>query len=206
VPGTSVDSIRQRRDLLVVRGELERVRRKLEKSERALESLSSILSLVPDPIEVVASDYTVLFANRASRLLHEDEQLEGSFYYRSVMGLDEPPKDCPIRRAVEDDREAAYTAACDNSDVYDVAVTPIVLSDGRRAAMCYSKPAVVGGGADETANGTGFADEYGAAPESLPDRAGDAGESVTTEGHIANVTFVSEDDEKQLLQRIAERY
>jgi PAS domain S-box-containing protein len=148
----NVDSIKQRRDLLGARGELDNARRKLARTERALESLTSILSLIPDPIEVVSADYTILFANRSSRLLHEIEQLEGTFYYESVMGLDGPPDECPIRRAVEDDREAAYTAACDNGDVFEVAVTPIVLSDGRRAAMCYSKPVVYGGVADGPAD------------------------------------------------------
>jgi PAS domain S-box-containing protein len=139
---TSIGSFQQRRHLLDVKDELAGLRRKLEKTERALESLSRILSLIPDPIEVVSPDYTVLFANRASRLLHENEALEGTFYYQSVMGLEEPPGpgECPIRRATDDDREAAYTAACDNGDVYEVAVTPIDLSDGRRAALCISKP------------------------------------------------------------------
>jgi PAS domain-containing protein len=140
--GKKVESLKRRRDLLAAKGELDNVRRKLARAERALESLSRILSLIPEPIEVVSADYTVLFANRASRLLHEDEQLEGTYYYQSVMGLEEPPEQCPIQRAIEDDREAAYTAACDNGDTYEVAVTPVVLSDGRRAAMCYSKSIV----------------------------------------------------------------
>lgn len=204
VSGASVDSIKQRRDLLVARGELERVRRRLDQSERALDSLSQILSLVPDPIEVVASDYTVLFANRASRLLHENEQLEGTVYYRSVMGLDEPPGECPIRRAVEDDRETTYTAACDNGDAYEVATTPIVLSDGRRAAMCYSKPVVVGVDVGETTGGPVTHDEDETTCEPLSGRAAAAGESPTVEGQLADVSFDSEDDEKRILQRIAE--
>jgi len=136
---STVESIKQRRDLLGIKGELERTQHKLDRAERALESLSRILTLIPDPIEVVSSDYSILFANRASRLLHDNEQLEGSLYYQSVMGLERPPVECPIRRAVEDDREAAYTAACDNGDVFEVAVTPVILSDGRKAAMCLSK-------------------------------------------------------------------
>jgi len=148
----SVKSVRQRRDLLDVKNQLDGTQRKLARTERALESLSRILSLIPDPIEVVSSDYTVMFANRASRLLHENEQLEGTFYFESVMGLDKPSEPCPIRRAIEDDREAAYTAACDNGDVFEVAVTPIVLADGRRAAMCYSKLAVLAGGGTNTSD------------------------------------------------------
>jgi len=92
----SVESIKQRRDLLGTKGELERIQHKLERAERALESLSRILTLIPDPIEIVTSDYTILFANRASRLLHDDERLEGSFYFQSVMGLEEPPPESLI--------------------------------------------------------------------------------------------------------------
>jgi two-component system NtrC family sensor kinase len=136
---TPVESIKQRRDLMGVKGELERVQRKLDRAERALESLSRILTLIPDPIEVVSGDYSILFANRASHLLHEIEHLEGTLYYQSVMGLEEPPEHCPIRRAIDDDREAAYTAACENGDVFEVTVTPVELSDGRRAAMCLSR-------------------------------------------------------------------
>jgi PAS domain S-box-containing protein len=142
--GTKVESIKRHRDVLETKGELEIVRRKLARAERALDSLARVLSSIPEPIEVVSADYTVLFANRASRLLHKNEQIEGTLYYESVMGLDKPPEQCPIRRAVEDDREAAYTADCDNGDVYEVAVTPVVLSDGRRAAMCYSKSIAAG--------------------------------------------------------------
>jgi PAS domain S-box-containing protein len=136
---TSAESIEQRRDLVGAKGELDRARRKLDRTERALDSLSRILTLIPYPIEVVSTDYTVLFANRASRLLHDNEGLEGSYYYESVMGLERPAEDCPIRKAVDDDREAGYTAACDNGDIFEVTVTPIVLSDGRRAAMCLSR-------------------------------------------------------------------
>ena len=138
---SAFDSAKNRRSLLEARGELNTLRRKLERTERALDSLSHILSLIPDPIEVVAADYTILFANRASRLLHDNDRLEGSFYYRSVMGLDEAPDDSPILRAIDEDRETTYTAASEDGDVYDIAVTPIVLSDGRNAAMCYTRAA-----------------------------------------------------------------
>ena len=137
-----VESVKQRQSVLATRSELDTLRRKLDKTERALESLTRILTLIPDPIEIVAPDYTILFANRASRLLHGNDMLEGTFYYESVMGLEEPPAESPILRAVDDDREVTYTASDDNENVYDIAITPIVLSDGRRAAMCYSKPAM----------------------------------------------------------------
>ena len=198
----TVDSIKQRRDLLGTRGKLDSVRRKLVRTERALESLTSILSLVPDPIEVVSPDYTILFANRASRLLHGIEQLEGTFYYDSVMGLDEPPDECPIRRAVEDDREAAYTAACDNGDEFEVAVTPIVLSDGRRAAMCYSKPVVDGGFPDRPA------DDSDAAVLELWDEIPDIDDLILDEVPEVFVTDThpaegADDADKEILEKIA---
>jgi PAS domain S-box-containing protein len=93
------------------------------------------------------------------------------------MGLEEPPPDCPIRRAIEDDRETAYTAACDNGDTFEVTVTPIVLSDGRRAAMCLSKQRPVG------------VDDI-------------AGSDAVGESGVPPVT--PSDDETQLLQKIAE--
>jgi PAS domain S-box-containing protein len=136
-----VDTEKKRKSLMSARNELGTIRRKLERSERALDSLSRILSLIPDPIEVVASDYAILFANRASRLLHDNETLEGTFYYESVMGLEEPPVDSPVLRAIDDDRETTYTASNEDGDVYDIAITPIELSDGRMAAMCYSRAA-----------------------------------------------------------------
>jgi PAS domain S-box-containing protein len=139
-----VESVKRDRGVLATRTELDSLRRKLDKTERALESLTRIFSLIPDPIEIVAPDYTILFANRASRLLHDNELLEGTFYYESVMGMEEPPAGSPILNAVDDDRETTYTATDDVGDIYDIAITPIVLSDGRRAAMCYSKPAMTG--------------------------------------------------------------
>jgi PAS domain S-box-containing protein len=198
----TVDSIKQRRDLLGARGELNRVRRKLARTERALESLTSILSLIPDPVEVVSADYTILFANRASRLLHAIEQLEGTFYYESVMGLDGPPDECPIRRAIEDDREAAYTATCDNGEVFEVAVTPIVLSSGRRAAMCYSKPVVYGAPADEPA------DDSEAAVLEIPYEIPNVDDLVLDHVPEVNLTDTGRaknevDAEKEILEKIA---
>jgi len=206
-----VESIKKRRDLLGIKGELDRTQRKLDRAERALESLSRILTLIPDPIEVVSSDYSILFANRASRLLHDNEQLEGSLYYQSVMGLEQPPAECPIRRAVEDDREAAYTAACDNGDVFEVTATPVILSDGRRAAMCLSKlrPADTGEPVlhrQETVGLTQadgipnvddvFLDEMRAAAIDSADRRATLDPGVTQDE--------SADDERRLLQQIAE--
>lgn len=198
--GRSTDSIKQRRELIDVRNELDNVQRKLARTERALESLSRILSLVPDPIEVVSPDYTVLFANRASRLLHDNDRLEGSFYYQTVMGLDEPPQECPIKRAVEDDREAAYTASCENGDVFDVAVTPIVLADGRRAALSMSKPVVLGVAAESKPGDTEESDEVATATAPLP--AGDAEEKDLEDA--CEPTAGNEEEQIQILQRIAE--
>ncbi|MCK5618553.1 MAG: PAS domain-containing protein, partial [Candidatus Krumholzibacteria bacterium] len=186
--------------MIDVRNELENVQRKLARTERALESLSRILSLVPDPIEVVSPDYTVLFANRASRLLHDNDRLEGSFYYQTVMGLDEPPQECPIKRAVEDDREAAYTASCENGDVFDVAVTPIVLADGRRAALSMSKPVVLGVAAESKPGDTEESDEVATATAPLP--AGDADEKDLEDA--CEPTAGNEEEQIQILQRIAE--
>jgi PAS domain S-box-containing protein len=197
--------------LLGIKEQLERVQGKLERAERALESLSRILTLIPDPIEVVSADNSILFANRASRLLHENEQLEGSLYYQSVMGLEQPPENCPIHRAVEDDREAAYTAACENGDVFEVTVTPIVLSDGRRAAMCLSKlkPAETGGMETSQPETLGLSNEDGVpnvddvSLEELHAAAVgliDSGASAS-DGESADAP---EDDEQQLFQQIAE--
>lgn len=194
--GKSTNSIKQRREKLDVRRELDTIQRKLARTERALESLSRILTLVPDPIEVILPDYTVMFANRASRLLHDNDRLEGSSYYKTVMGLDEPPQDCPIRRAVDDDRETAYTAACENGDVYEVAVTPIILADGRRAALSISKPMVFKGVTDN---------DRGDGPTLAKDRLTD-GEDVEQESTLesSQATLGSEEEQIQILQKIAE--
>jgi PAS domain S-box-containing protein len=139
--GSSVDTLKQRRDLLETRRELQGLRRKLERAERSLESLTGVLSLVPDPIEIVSADQTILFANHASRLLHAESTLEGTFYYRSVMGLEQPPEECPIRAAIADGYESVYSATSETGEAYLVTVTPIELSDGRRAAMSISRAA-----------------------------------------------------------------
>jgi PAS domain S-box-containing protein len=197
----SVESIKQRRNLLEARGDLDRLRLKLDRTERALDTLSSVLSLIPDPIEVVAPDYTVLYANRASRLLHDDDQLEGSIYYQSIMGLQAPPEDCPIRRAVRDDREAAYTATCDNGDEFEVAVTPLELSDGRRAAMCLSKLVPAAAAVENRKGDTGAAGEPRG--EAIPF----VDQLAVDEPNDAIATFAdgeTMEGEVRLLQKIAE--
>lgn len=149
--GPSVDTLKQRRDLLETRRELQGLRRKLEKTERSLESLTRVLSLVPDPIEIVSEDQTILFANHASRMLHAESTLESTYYYRSVMGLEEPPEECPIRAAIADGYESVYSAMSATGEAYVVTVTPIELSDGRRAAMSISRTAAAGADrSDET--------------------------------------------------------
>lgn len=207
---SSVESIKQRRNLLDIKSELERVQRKLDRAERALESLSAILALIPDPIEVVTPDHAILFANRASKLLHDNEQLEGTLYHQSVMGLEQPPSECPIRRAIEDDREAAYTATCENGEVVEVAVTPVVLSDGRRAAMCLTKLSSLAGG-DSTVHqqeAFGLTNEDGV-PDVDDITLDDDSESIGATGPSAQPDQVAgedepADEERQLLQQIAE--
>lgn len=142
MPGQSFDSLRLRRELLDVKAALEASQRKLFKTESALESLAGFLTVLPDPIEIVSSDLTILFANETSKKLHHNPHLEGK-RYDEIVNLGEPSEDGPISVAVRENREVVFSAVYEGGDVYETTVAPATLSDGRRAALCLSKPVVL---------------------------------------------------------------
>lgn len=140
-----LNSLKLRRELLDAKTELETVHRKLLRTESALDSLAGFLTVIPDPIEIVSEDFSVLFANEASKKLHDNDQLEGTLYHQSILGVERLPDKHPIHPALRENRDVVFSSVFNGGDVYETAATPTILSDGRRAVLCVSKPVVLSG-------------------------------------------------------------
>jgi hypothetical protein len=176
----SLSALKLRRELLDARTELETISRKLLRTENALDSLSGFLTLIPDPIEIVAEDLLVLFANESSKKLHHNPRIEGTLYYQSVLGTECPPDDHPIHTALRENRGISFSTVYGRGDVYETAVTPTTLSDGRRAAFCISKPVVL--------SGTALPDEEGVETDGVVDTAESAPDETTLLRRIARLS------------------
>lgn len=145
VAGRSLESLQRRRELLETRTELDSVRRKLLRTENALESLAGFLTVLPVPIEIVSEDLSILFANEASKVYHENPGLESASRRETVPRGGDSQESRMLLEALRDNREVVFSVARPGGGVHEVTATPTVLSDGRRAVLCVSNPVVLSG-------------------------------------------------------------
>jgi len=113
--------------------ELEQERKRAEESLRAerdrLRSLVAGLSRAEVGVDVVGTDYRVVFQNEM--LLERFGDLRGKLCYEGYRGLTEPCDPCPMKIAMEKQKmqSAEFTAA--DGRWYEVTATPLPNPDGR---------------------------------------------------------------------------
>jgi|GEM_PF-6037985 len=134
----TLDTLSQRRALLETKRELDDAQRRLVRTEKALSSLRDVLSLLPDPVEVIGEDLLVYFANRASRARCGGNP-EGQPYHTLLTGRHGTPENCPVRVALEENREIRMRQTGATGAQEEIVITPTRLAGGQRAVMRFTR-------------------------------------------------------------------
>lgn len=124
---------------LDLRREVERKNLELRKSQELMrlerDKFQGVLGAIGDGLDIVTSDYKVVYANENLKRIVGKNELEGHLCYEIFLDRDKPCGICPMRKAISNGRTVTEEITQPNGRIVEVSSSPLRLPTGEMAAI-----------------------------------------------------------------------